>query len=94
MICLNSKTLDFPQKLSNYHDILPELNGYVAAVYECDKIVYIGKAIDVDQTNVNVSFFNHEGEIFQNSVFIEPRKKGEIWIEMKNLLCILPAPLE
>ena len=94
LICLNSKTSDQPQKPSNSDGILPQLNDYVAAVYEGDKKVYIGKVIDVDQTDVNVSFLEHKGEISRKSIFVEPRRKDKIWNELKNLLCILPAPLE
>ena len=47
-----------------------------------------------DQTDANVSFFKYQGEIFPNSVFVKPRKKDEIWLELKNLLSIPPTPLE
>lgn len=46
-----------------------------------------------DQTNVNVSSLKYQGEIFGN-FFVKPRKKDEIWLELKNLLSILPTPLE
>ena len=46
-----------------------------------------------DQTNVNVSFLKYQGEIFGN-FFVKPRKKDEIWLELKNLLSILPTTLE
>ena len=94
MICLNSETSDSPQKLSNSNDIILELNYYVAAVYEGDRKVYIRKVSVVDQTEVNVSFFEYKAEIFWNAIFAEPRKKKKIWVELKNFLCILPAPLE
>ena len=94
LTCLNSKTSNLPQKLSNSDGILPQLNDYVAAVYEGDKKVYIGKVTDVDQTDVNVSFLEHQGEISRKSIFVELRKKDQVWIELKDLLCILPAPLE
>ena len=46
-----------------------------------------------DQTNVNVSSLKYQGEIFGN-FFVKPRKKDEIWLELKNLLSILPTTLE
>ena len=72
LISLNSKTSDSPQKLSNSDGIFPQLNDYVAAVYTNDKKFYIGQVINVDQTDVNVNFLEHKGEIFRKSIFAEP----------------------
>ena len=94
LIRLNRKTSDSPQKLLNSDDVLLNLNDYVAAVYGVDKKVYIGKVIDVDQTDINVNVLKHKGEISRNSAFVEPRKKDEILVELRNLSCILPVPLE
>ena len=72
--------------------ILPEKGDYVAAVY--DNRVYVGRVIEVDETDANITFFEHMGEISTNTVFREPRRRDEVWVENINILCVVPEPTE
>ena len=65
---------------------------YVAAVY--DNRVYVGRVIEVDETDENITFFAHKGEISTSTVFREPRRRDEVWVENINILCVVPEPTE
>ena len=77
---------------NNDEVILPEKGDYVAAVY--DNRVYIGRVIEVDETDANITFFEHKGEISTSTVFREPRRRDEVWVENINILCVVPEPTE
>lgn len=72
-------------------EMLPEVNEHVAAIY--DRAVYIGKVIDVDDTDAHISFYEHNGMITHTTVFRVPKRKDEIWISYRDILCILPEPV-
>jgi len=72
--------------------VVPDIDDYVAAVY--DKKVYIGKITVVDETDANIKFYEHTGDISNHTIFREPRRKDEVWVEHKNILCVLPSPTE
>ena len=77
---------------SNDEVILPEKGDYVAAVY--DNRLYVGRVIEVDETDANITFFEHKGEISTSTVFREPRRRDEVWVENINILCVVPEPTE
>ena len=77
---------------NNDEVILPEKGDYVAAVY--DNRVYVGRVIEVDETDANITFFEHKGEISTSTVFREPRHRDEVWVENINILRVVPEPTE
>ena len=77
---------------NNDEVILPEKGDSVAAVY--DNRVYVGRVIEVDETDANITFFEHKGEISTSTVFPEPRHRDEVWVENINILCVVPEPTE
>ena len=77
---------------NNDEVIPPEKGDYVAAVY--DNRVYVGRVIEVNETDANITFFEHKGEISTSTVFREPRRRDEVWVENINTLCIVPEPTE
>ena len=80
------------KKNVNEEAVVFDVNDYVAAVY--DRRVYIGEITEVEESEANISFLDHKGEVSSNTVFREPIRKDEIWVERKNILCVLPAPTE
>ena len=58
------------------NDIILEVDEYVAAVY--DRNVYLGKTIEVDESEVHAFFFQHIGKIEKNSVFRMSKKEDQL----------------
>ena len=72
------------------HEILPEINEHVAAVY--DQHVYIGKVIEVDDSDAHITFYQHSGDVTSTAVFRFPKRKDHVWVSLKDIICILPEP--
>ena len=72
--------------------IVPDINGHVAAVY--DRKVYIGKVLEMDDSDAKISFYEHSATLSVGSIFREPKKRDEIWVDLVNILCVVPVPAE
>ena len=55
--------------LENGPDIVPDINDHVAAVY--DKI-YASKVVDIDDSDAEISFYEHAGTLSTGFTFLEP----------------------
>ena len=67
------------RKLNNgfgSNNIILEVDEYVAAVY--DRNVYLGKTIEVDESEVHAFFFQYIGKIEKNSVFRMSKKEDQL----------------
>ena len=71
-------------------EILPQINEHVAAVY--DRAVYVGRVIDMDDSDAHITFYQHNGGITHTTVFRVPNRKDEVWVAHEDILCILPVP--
>ena len=93
LVNLKGNDVECTEYQSKIEDVVvPDVNDFVAAVY--DRKVYVGRAIEVDDSDANISFYKHSGEITKNSAFREPDIKDEVWVDFANIICILPEPSE
>ena len=72
--------------------IVPDINDHVAAVY--DRKVYIGKVLEIYDSDAKISFYEHSGTLSIGSVFRETKKRDEIWLDLINILCVVLVPAE
>ena len=72
--------------------IVPDINNHVAAGY--DRKIYIGKVLKIDDSDTKISFYEHAGTLSLGSIFREPKKRDEIWIDFVNILHVVPVPVE
>ena len=85
----SEKALEIPE---NEAAIVPDINDHVAAGY--DRKVYIGKVLEIDDSDAKISFYEHAGILSIGSIFREPKKRDEIWVDFVNILYVLPVPAE
>ena len=64
----------------------------MTAVY--DRKVYIGKVLEIDDSDAKISFHEHATTLSIASIFREPKKRDEIWVDFVNILCVIPVPAE
>ena len=64
----------------------------MAAVYHCK--AYVDKVLEVDELDVDISFFAHKGDLPISTTFVIPKVPDEIWVAKVNILCIVPLPNE
>ena len=71
----------------------PNVNDFVAAVYE--RKVYVGKVhdVDVDDSEAYIHFLTHTGTLNRNSKFREPKVIDDVWLSFDDILCITPEPV-
>ena len=67
----SKKTVEIPENEAN---IVPDINDPVAAVY--DRKVYIGKGLEINDSDGKISFYEHARTLSIGSIFREPKKKG------------------
>ena len=72
--------------------IVPEINDNVAAGY--DRNVYIGQVFEIDDSDAKISFYEYTGTLSIGSTFCEPKKRDEIWVDLVNILYVVPVPAE
>ena len=60
----------------------------------CGRKVYIGKVLEIDDSDAKISFYEHAGTLSIGSIFREPKKRDEIWVDFVNILYVLPVPAE
>ena len=85
----SEKAAEIPE---NEVTIVPDINDHAAAEY--DRKVYIGKVLEIDDSDAKISFYEHVGTLSTGSVFREPKKRDEIWVDFVNILYVVPVPTE
>ena len=85
----SEKAVEIPE---NEATIVPDINDHVAAGY--DRKVYIGKVLEIDDSDAKISFYEHAGTLSICSIFRESTKRNEIWVDFVNILYVLPVPAE
>ena len=85
----SEKAVEIPE---NEAAIVPDINDHVAAGY--DRKVYIGKVLQINNSDAKISFYEHAGTLSTGSIFREPKKSDEIWVDFVNILYVLPVPAE
>ena len=56
--------------------------------------VYIGKVVEIDDSDAKISFFEQAGILSIGSIFREPKKRDEIWVDLVNILYVVLVPAE
>ena len=72
--------------------IAPDINDHVAAGY--GRKVYIGKVLEIGDSDAKISFDEHAGTLSIGSIFREPEKRDEIWINFVDILHVVPVLAE
>ena len=85
----SEKAVEIPE---NEAAIVPNINEHVAAGY--DRKVYIDKVLEIDDSDAKISFYEHAGTLSIGSIFREPKKRDEIWVDFVNILYVLPVLAE
>ena len=85
----SEKAVEIPE---NEAANVPDINDHVAAGY--DRKVYIGKVLEIDDSDAKISFYEHAGTLSRGSIFREPKKRDETWVDFVNILNVLPVPAE
>ena len=85
----SEKAVEIPE---NELDTVPDKHNHVAAVY--DRKINIGKVLEIDDSDVKISFYEYTGTLSIGSTFWEPKKKDEIWVNFVNIMHVVPVPAE
>ena len=67
-----------------------KINVCVTAGY--NRKVYIGKVLEIADSDAKIPFYEHAGTLSTGSIFCEPKKWDEIWVDFVNILYIVPVP--
>ena len=59
-----------------------------------DRKVYIGMVFEIDYSDTKISFYEYTGTLSIVSTFCEPKKRDEIWVDLVNILYVVPVPAE
>ena len=54
----------------------------------------IGKVLKIDDSDAKISFYEHVGTLSIGSIFHEPKKRDEIWVDFVNILYVVQVPAE
>ena len=54
----------------------------------------IGKVLKIDNSDAKISFYEHVGTLSIGSIFHEPKKRDEIWVDFVNILYVVQVPAE
>ena len=57
-----------------------------------DQTVYVGKVLEVDDSDDYITFYQHSGNITGFTIFCMPKRNEEVWILFIGILCILQQP--
>ena len=57
-----------------------------------DMKAYIGKVLEINISDAKISFYEHPGTLSIGSVFHEPKKRNEIWVDFLNILYVATVP--
>ena len=50
--------------------------------------------LEIDDSDVKISFYEYTGTLSIGSTFWEPKKKDEIWVNFVNIMHVVPVPAE
>ena len=56
--------------------------------------VYIDKALEVVDFDAEISFYEHAETLSIGSIFREPEKRAEIWVDFVGIAHVVPVPAE
>ena len=59
-----------------------------------DRKVYIGMVFEIDYSDTKISFYEYTGTLSIGSTFCEPKKRDEIWVDLVNILYVVPVLAE
>ena len=59
-----------------------------------DRKVYIGMVFEIDYPDTKISFYEYTGALSTGSTFCEPKKRDEIWVDLVNILYVVPVLAE
>ena len=85
----SEKAVEIPE---NEATIVPDKNDHVAVGY--DRKVFIGNVLEVDDFDTKISFYEHAVTLSIGSTFRESKKRDEIWVDVVNILYVVPVPAE
>ena len=85
----SEKAVKIPE---NEAAVAPDINDHVAAGY--DRKVYIGNVLEIDDSDAEISFYEHAGTLSIGSIFRESKKKDKIWVDFINILYVVLVPAE
>ena len=57
-----------------------------------DRTVYVGKVLEVNDSDAHITFYQHSRNITGLIVFRMPKCNDEVWITINDILCVLPQP--
>ena len=89
MLSSSEKAFEIPE---SEVAIVPDINDQAAAVY--DRKVYIGKVLKIVDSDAKISLYEQDGTLTIDSIFHEPKKRDEIWVDTVNILCVVLVPAE
>ena len=89
ILSASEKAVEIPE---NEAAIVPGINDLVAAGY--DKKVYIGKVLEIDDSDAKIGFYEYAGTLLITSIFRESKKRDKIWVDFVNILCVVLVPYE
>ena len=78
--------------LKNEVAIVPDINDHVTARY--DRKVYIGKLFKIDDSDARIPFYEHAGTLSTVSIFREPKKRDDIWVDFVKILYVVLVTAE
>ena len=50
--------------------------------------------LEIDDSDVKISFYEHAGTILIGSILCKPKKKDEIWVDFVDIMLAAPVPAE
>ena len=50
--------------------------------------------LEIYDSEAKISFCQDAGTLSISSIFREPKKRDEIWVDLVNILCFVAAPAE
>ena len=59
-----------------------------------DRKVYISKALEIDDSDAQISFYEHAATLSIGSISRVPKKTDEIWLDFVNIMYVAPVPAE
>ena len=52
------------------------------------------KVLEIDDYDPKILFYVHAGTLSIGSIFCEPKKRDEIWVDFVNIPYVVPVPAE
>ena len=83
----SEKAVEIPE---NKAVVVPDINDHVAVGY--DRKVYADEVLEISDSDAKISFYEHAGTLSTGSIYREPKKRDEIWVDFVNILYVVPVP--